>query len=337
METIINTRLLPAYKTEAVWGVLSTIPKNGEILYTSDGNNAGRYKIGDGVHTWSELSYVPPLICYGTCGTAAATTAKVATVSNFPGFVTGAHIQVKFTYSNTASSPTLNVNSSGAKSIYRYGTTVPSTAASTSWNAGAVLNFTYDGSAWVMNDWLNVNSTYTNASLGQGVATQTNTSQEIGITASNSSYALTTGGMIMLTMKYDMLANSTLSINSKDAKPVWYKGAAVTAGVAKANDRVLLMYSGSYYHILAIDRGASVVPPTISSTATTNGYNLTITDANGTNTISITNGSNGSQGPAGYTPVRGTDYWTTSDQNAIVSAAVTQVLNQLPAAESNSF
>ena len=37
----------------------------------------------------------------------------------------------------------------------------------------------------------------------------------------------------------------------------------------------------------------------------------------------------GEQGPAGYTPVRGTDYWTESDQQAIVDA----VLAALPAAE----
>lgn len=35
------------------------------------------------------------------------------------------------------------------------------------------------------------------------------------------------------------------------------------------------------------------------------------------------------QGPAGYTPVRGTDYWTAEDQQAIVDA----VLAALPAAE----
>lgn len=35
------------------------------------------------------------------------------------------------------------------------------------------------------------------------------------------------------------------------------------------------------------------------------------------------------QGPAGYTPVRGTDYWTSADQQAIVDA----VLSALPAAE----
>lgn len=37
------------------------------------------------------------------------------------------------------------------------------------------------------------------------------------------------------------------------------------------------------------------------------------------------NPSRGETGPAGYTPVRGTDYWTEADQNAIVSQAVTQI------------
>ena len=44
-------------------------------------------------------------------------------------------------------------------------------------------------------------------------------------------------------------------------------------------------------------------------------------------------GSTGGTGPAGYTPVRGTDYWTAADQQAIVNA----VLLALPAAEGASF
>ena len=40
-------------------------------------------------------------------------------------------------------------------------------------------------------------------------------------------------------------------------------------------------------------------------------------------------GPQGETGPAGYTPVRGTDYWTAADQQAIVDA----VLAALPAAE----
>ncbi len=101
---------------------------------------------------------------YGTCSTGASTAAKVVTCDNFDKLLTGVTIHVKFTYSNTNSSPTLNVNSTGAKNIYRYGTTKPGTTAKTSWQAGAVVSFTYDGSYWQMNDWLNDDTTYTASS-----------------------------------------------------------------------------------------------------------------------------------------------------------------------------
>lgn len=84
---------------------------------------------------------------YGTCATAAATAAKVVTLPGFS-LATGTAIAVKFTYANTAASPTLNVNGTGAKSIAVYGTTA---AGSGAWSAGEVVLFVYDGTRWVMN------------------------------------------------------------------------------------------------------------------------------------------------------------------------------------------
>lgn len=84
---------------------------------------------------------------FGVCSTAAATAAKSVTV-DFSGTLslfTGLTVRVKFSNSNTASSPTLNVNSTGAKAIKRYGTT-----AATTWQAGQVIEFTYDGTNWLM-------------------------------------------------------------------------------------------------------------------------------------------------------------------------------------------
>lgn len=95
---------------------------------------------------------------YGTCATAAATAAKVVTCADFTTLLTGVTIHVKFTYANGVANPTLNVNGTGAKNIYRYGTTAPSTSAASSWQAGAVVTFTYDGTYWIMNDWLNDNT-----------------------------------------------------------------------------------------------------------------------------------------------------------------------------------
>lgn len=89
---------------------------------------------------------------YGTSDTAAGTAEKAVVLSDFAGYVAGIEVRVKFTNSNTASNPTLNVNNKGAKAIYRYGSTKPGTTEAESWKAGAIVSFTYDGTNFVMND-----------------------------------------------------------------------------------------------------------------------------------------------------------------------------------------
>ena len=96
---------------------------------------------------------------YGTCSTAAGTAQKDVTCANFDKLITGVTIHVKFTNSNTHATPTLKVNSTTAAQIMRYGTTKPGTSEAASWMAGSVISFTYDGTYWQMNGW--VNSTYT--------------------------------------------------------------------------------------------------------------------------------------------------------------------------------
>lgn len=98
--------------------------------------------------------------CYATCPTAAGTAAKVATVQDSQDFTlfNGVTVHVKFTYANSVANPTLNVNGTGAKAIMRYGTTAVSTSAATSWRAGAVVAFTYDGTNWVENTGIDDNS-----------------------------------------------------------------------------------------------------------------------------------------------------------------------------------
>lgn len=95
---------------------------------------------------------------YATCTTAGGTAAKIATISSINGatpqfeLFTGLTVRVKFTNSNTAANPTLDVNGTGAKAIKRYGTTAVGTTVATSWSAGATVSLTYDGTNWVMND-----------------------------------------------------------------------------------------------------------------------------------------------------------------------------------------
>lgn len=105
-----------------------------------------------------------PNVVYATCSTAAATAAKVATITSgtLNSLNAGDQVIVKFTYANGKASPTLKVGSTDAKSIMRYGTTAPSTSAATSWNAGSCVWFVYDGTYWQMAGW--VNTTYSEIS-----------------------------------------------------------------------------------------------------------------------------------------------------------------------------
>ena len=80
------------------------------------------------------------IIHYGTCSTAAATVAKTVSCKGFT-LVTGAEITIRFTVTNTAASPTLNVNNTGAKAIvYRNAAISAGYLA-----ANRVYKFVYDG------------------------------------------------------------------------------------------------------------------------------------------------------------------------------------------------
>jgi hypothetical protein len=81
---------------------------------------------------------------YGTCSTAAATAAKTVSLPDFEWMI-GAKVAVKFTVTNTAaSSPTLNVNGTGAKPIRWRGSAI----AAGTLEAGRVYEFVYDSSGY---------------------------------------------------------------------------------------------------------------------------------------------------------------------------------------------
>ena len=99
----------------------------------------------------SELPVASTL--YGTCDTAASTAAKVVTCANFDKLITGVTIHVYFKYTNSASSPTMNVNSTGAKTIYKSYVSSTNNSKLTEMSAGYTYSFTYNGTGWVVNDY----------------------------------------------------------------------------------------------------------------------------------------------------------------------------------------
>ena len=205
---------------------------------------------------------------YGTCATAAATAAKVATIQDSQAFtlITGATIHIKFTYANGVANPTLNVNSTGAIKIYRYGTTAPSTSAATSWNAGAVVSFTYDGTNWIMNDWINDNTTST---VNQAAVITTN-GEYCLIHANNTGTATKSASAVykssatinpstgQITMKGKPVLYGDYSESTAPSSPVtgqlWLKKATMTLEEAK---------------VLVVSTTVSSLPTTISNSSIT--------------------------------------------------------------------
>lgn len=93
---------------------------------------------------------------YGTCSTAAATQLKDVSVQGF-NLVTGARVTVKFTVTNTATNPTLNVNGTGAKSIKYRGTAIAAGYLA----ANRVYEFIYDGTDYLFMGDINTDSNTT--------------------------------------------------------------------------------------------------------------------------------------------------------------------------------
>ena len=77
------------------------------------------------------------------CSTAAATAAKTVALTGFV-LAAGAEITVKFTNGNTASNPTLNVNSTSAVPIVYQGVAIDDTVI----GANTVCRMYYDGTSW---------------------------------------------------------------------------------------------------------------------------------------------------------------------------------------------
>ena len=205
----------------------------------------------------------------GTCTTAAGTAAKVATTSplfplNSNGKpLPGTTIAIKFsntnTYKTAGTTMTLNVNSTGAYPIYYNNAEVVSTTSANTVACGYKDRYTYyifNGTQWV---WLSygtdANTTYSNAALGQGYAIQDNESESDTVTATLSSYALTTGGIVVVKFIFDVpcVSGPTLNINAKGAKAIYHNGSPLKPGIIKSGDLATFIYSTNYY-LISLDR-----------------------------------------------------------------------------------
>ena len=101
------------------------------------------------------------------------------------------------------------------------------------------------------------NTTYSNASMGQGYGTCSTAEATAAKVVTLSNYVLATGGIVAVKFTYGLCANATLNIDSKGAKNVFINGAAVTSTTAKmvkAGDIAYFIYDGTQYQFLGTDR-----------------------------------------------------------------------------------
>lgn len=101
------------------------------------------------------------------------------------------------------------------------------------------------------------NTTYSNASLGQGYGTCATAEATTAKVVTLSNYVLVTGGVVAVKFTYGLCASATMNINSKGAKSIFIDGAAVTATTAKrvlAGDIAYFIYDGTQYQFLGTDK-----------------------------------------------------------------------------------
>ena len=226
---------------------------------------------------------------YGTCSTGAGTAAKVVIMSDFDTLIAGMTIHVYFTYSNTAASPTLNVNSKGSKPIYKYGTTVPGTTAATSWQAGSIVSFTYNTTAnsngcWMMNDHLddtNTNTTYSASTVSIGSASTGTAIPADDITA------WTTNTPTVVTPATVVTGGTTASITPVTKKTVVTGG--TTASITPVTSKTVVT-GGTTSSITPVTKKTVVTSASGATAAVSNGV-LTLTDGSFGTGDSVTTGT----------------------------------------------
>lgn len=201
-------------------------------------------------------AYRAASIPMGACDSTSTSTAFTASVDGITELRDGVCMWLRNGAVTSAAGFTINVNNLGAKPVY--GSIADATASTTAFDKKYTVLFIYNstrvqGGCWDYVYGFDSNTTYSPVKLGFGYGTCSTAAATAAKTASISSYALTAGGIVSIKFDNDVPASATLNISSKGAKAIYYKGAAITAGVIKAGDTATFVYSTNY-HLIAIDR-----------------------------------------------------------------------------------
>lgn len=213
----------------------------------------------------------------GTCSTAATTAAKAVTSAGFS-LATGSAVTVYFSTANTKADAalTLNINSTGAKTIYVAGAATSSTN-QLLWVAGSSITFVYDGTYWRVED---APGTYRGGACSVAAATAAKTSSVTGVVVFK-------GVKVSIPMTYENTNTSaTLNVSSLGAKAIYY-GTGTTCPTTSngygwiAGQTPTFEFDGAYWRIQSsgtIINGSHIITGSISDATGKNSWNLNTGD-----------------------------------------------------------
>ena len=208
---------------------------------------------------------------YGTCSTAAATAAKTVSCTGFT-LATGSEITVKFTVTNTASNPTLNVNGTGAKAVYYNGAAISAGYL----KANKTYTFRYNGTQYDLVGDIDTNTTYTLSSFGV-TATAAELNKLDGVTATATELNYVDG----------VTSNIQTQLNGKAASSHTHSGTQVTGLTAS---RALVSNSSGQVTVSAVTSTELGYLDGVTSAIQTQ-LNNKIATSNVTSTINSSNAS----------------------------------------------
>lgn len=293
--------------------------------------NISKVTLPDNTSWGLRAGYIP----FGKVDSTSTNTAFTATVEGITELIDGACCYLMNGVVTSASGWTLNVNGLGAKPVYQ--TLASSTATSTIFNVNYTMLFVYNsqrvsGGCWDIFYGYNSNTTYSNASLGQGYGTCSTAEATVAKVVTLSSYALTTGGIVAVKFTNAVPANATLNINSKGAKAIYYRGSKIIDGIIGAGDIAYFIYS-TYYHLLGIDGAPGGYATEVGTIAeTSGGTNSTYSRSNHVHGIRDTTIVSAlgytpydSSNPSGYTSNTGTITGVSVNGTSVATSGVADV------------
>ena len=177
----------PSYTSQYSLPLAANGTRGGvQIGYTQSGKNYPVALSGEKMYVnvpWTDTNNRKSF--FGTCDTASDVAAKVVTLSDATGWELkeGTIVGVKFDNTSTASNVTLNINNTGAKSIYYSTGVYTGNSSAVCGYADRVIYYMYDGTYW---SWIHNGTLASNNAVTQ-TATTTNNNYEVlfSVTADN--------------------------------------------------------------------------------------------------------------------------------------------------------